>query len=163
MKVSFQGLIQYSVLAFTQKGKGKPQKSHSHNGLVQIKIWPGNLKNTCQMHYFLSHHALFYPLWWQIKQRQTGIYLSLLPNAQCKSEQVKGNASSKHISDYHCRQRPGTGYLETISNHKPTNKSKLQALKHIPGCKVHTVNIEIYFYANSSNRCCSAIIKWTNE
>ena len=92
-------------------------------------------------------------------QRHTGMYLSLLPNAQCKSEQVKGNASSTHISDYHCHQRPGTGYLETISNHKPTNKSKLQALKHTLGCKVHTVNIEIYFYANSSNRCCSVITK----
>jgi len=93
---------------------------------------------------------LCFTLYGDKENRQTGIYLSLLPDAQCKSEQVKGNASSKHISDYHCHQRPGTGYLETISNHKPTNKSKLQALKHTPGCKAHTVNIEIYFYAKST-------------
>lgn len=92
---------------------------------------------------------------------ETGIYLSLLPNAQCKSEQVKGNASSKHTSDYHCHQRPGIGYLETISNHKPTNKSRLQSLKHKPSHEACTAYLEIYFYAYSSNRYCSVIIKWT--
>jgi len=60
-----------------------------------------------------------------VTNADTDTYLLLLPNALCKSGQVKGNASSKHTGDYHCHQRPGTGYLETTSSHKPRNNSKL--------------------------------------
>jgi len=37
MEASCQGQIQCTILTFTQKEKGKPQVSQSHNGLVQSR------------------------------------------------------------------------------------------------------------------------------
>jgi hypothetical protein len=53
------------------------------------------------------------------------MYLSLLPNGQCRYGQVIVIAFSKYTSNCHCHLRLGTAYLEAVSSHKLVNNSYL--------------------------------------
>jgi hypothetical protein len=91
------------------------------------------------------------------------IYLSLLPNVECNSGQERGNASPKHTHYGHCPQMPDNDYKETISSHKPMNKSKSHDhSKSLPIIKL-CADFKLYFTAFINSRHYSVIQNLRNQ